>query len=187
KFLAIPALWSTSAAPGNGKETKTARVAEPFPAIIDVSRVHLLSEDTGGETQFAGGRLNNIVPYSIRYGPVEPSATPRSQFNFAHARSVYIYSACRDATLVFEHPAGRRHSATVRIADPNFIETIALPVKGKVSAQSACGVSVSSDPVKTNTTLEVLNALLDAAKTVRDAEEAKRTAKSGATTAGKSK
>ncbi|MBV6489502.1 MAG: hypothetical protein GHHEDOFH_03484 [Pseudorhodoplanes sp.] len=187
KFLAIPALWSTSVAPGKGKETKTARVAEPFPAIIDVSRVHLLPEDTGGAQEFENGRFNGIVRYGIKYGPVEPSATPRSGFDFSTTRSVYIYSACRDALLTFDYPPGKRHTATVRIADPNFIETIALPAKGKVSAQSACGVSVSSEAVKTNSTLEVLNALFDAAKTVRDAEEAKRTAKSGATTAGKSK
>lgn len=182
----LPAL-TTLKDSGTGEPKPKTVAADPFPAVIDVSRLHLVSEDTRSAQEFENGRFNGIVRYGIKYGPVEPSATPRSGFDFSTARSVYIYSACRDALLTFDYPPGKRHSATVRIADPNFIETIALPAKGKVSAQSACGVSVSSDPVKTNSTLEVLNALFDAAKTVRDAEEAKRTAKSGATTAGKSK
>jgi hypothetical protein len=154
-----------------------APTSEPsFPAVIDVSRIHLTLGQDDGKEKTIQGKLNGLQDYTVKYGPVSPSAIAKNSYDFSGDQNVFVYSACRDAVITFDVSNGvakQTHSATIRISDPNFVETIAFPQKGQVAMQSACGVTVTSQPVNTASALEILTALIDAGKTIRDAEKNK--------------
>lgn len=66
------------------------------------------------------------------------------QFPNAKISSQYIYSACRDVVVSFTH-RGTQYQKILRISDPRYFQTIAFPVKGKITSHSSCGVSVVSE------------------------------------------
>jgi hypothetical protein len=143
-----------------------------FPAAIDVSTLHLTEGRTSRDKYTVTGKLNGQIAYTIDYGGVPIDAIETANFPFESSQSVLIYSACRDANVKFSAD-GKAVSATVRVADPNFVETAALPAKGQISFHTACGVSVSAEASDSASTLAIINALIAAAKSVRDAEKAK--------------
>jgi hypothetical protein len=55
---------------------------------------------------------------------------------------LYFYSACRAATLTFLNPPFARQSFTVTVADPNFVQTVALGPDRTIASHASCGVDV---------------------------------------------
>lgn len=53
---------------------------------------------------------------------------------------------------------------SVRVADPNYLEAIALPAKGTVTFRNDCGAEVSSQPPGTSSTADVLAEAVKEAK-----------------------
>lgn len=141
--------------------------ASQLPQVIDVSR-HLNVPTLTSVTQ--KGTLTKGCEYIVKYGPIPPDAVSRNEYPFSKRQHTLFYSACRDATLTINID-GQRVVSTVKVADPNYLQTVVYPAKGKISMHSACGVSVESELVETATTPEILNALIAQAKSLRDAKE----------------
>lgn len=106
----------------------------------------------------------------ISFDPISKDAIPRLEFEdkFRHEQRVLFYSACRNAKVAVKI-GNKTFKQVVRVSDPNFIQTIALPAKGQVSMHSSCGVSVTQESVQTASSLEILNALIAQGKAIRDA------------------
>ncbi|MDN7576858.1 hypothetical protein QZM25_30055 [Burkholderia contaminans] len=69
--------------------------------------------------------------------------------------------------------------SSFRVADPNYLEAIALPAKGTVTLRNDCGAEVASQPPGTSTTAEVL------AEAVKEAKAAWPTGSTTAATSAK--
>jgi hypothetical protein len=106
----------------------------------------------------------------ITLSAISGDATDRSAYPFGTAQKSLIYSACRDATIELLHAGTTAFIGTVRVADPNFIQTVALPLTGKIEFHDQCGVSVTVGKAVTSTAPEILKAIIDQAKSIRDAQ-----------------
>lgn len=107
-------------------------------------------------------------------GAVPPDAIEYGRVSWSQRSSQLLYAACREATVTLHlAPPLRDQSFTVKIADPNFIQRVALPFKGKVIMHSQCGASVQTDTAQDETTaLTVATALATQGKAVADAIKA---------------
>ena len=168
-------------APAVGALALAPAAPSPVPATIDVSRIHLTPAHDDGKEVTIHGQLNGSAnyTYTIVYSAVPKDAVPIKDYPFGTSQSVLPYSACRTATITLKLPSSSAPALTVTsvlsatIADPNFLETIALPANGTVTMQSSCGVSVTSQAATTSSTLDIVNALVSAAGTIRSAEAQK--------------
>ncbi|WP_143040632.1 hypothetical protein [Paraburkholderia caballeronis] len=79
------------------------------------------------------------------------------------------------APIMPSRPAVSRASMsmTVRVADPNFLESTMLPDKGTVSLRSDCGAEVTSQPAGTSSGWEVAADVIKQAKSAYDASHTK--------------
>lgn len=84
------------------------------------------------------------VAFEVAFGGVPADAIPTRQLDLHRAGNLYFYSACRTATLTFLTPPLTGQRFTVTIADPNYVQTIALAPGQRVSSHAACGVDVTS-------------------------------------------
>lgn len=118
------------------------------------------------------------VRFDIQFGSLPGDAIARETFiaQIKDPQEIMIYSACRTATITFTSAplAGKQFTTTV--ADPNFIQTIKFPQKGKVDMHSACGANTSSEKSGISSSTEVMNTLIAQAKTVREAWKTKKEA-----------
>jgi hypothetical protein len=64
-------------------------------------------------------------------------------------------------------------SMTVRVADPNFLESTMLPDKGTVSLRSDCGAEVTSQPAGTSSGWDVAADVIKQAKSAYDTSHTK--------------
>ncbi len=109
---------------------------------------------------------------SIDFGEIPQDAAPTADFSIPMEMSGLIYSACRDATVKFKYK-NNKYEKNVKISDPRFFQSIAFPVKGKITFHGECGVSVVSEKengIKSNT--EIINALIVQGKAIKDAIDA---------------
>jgi hypothetical protein len=109
---------------------------------------------------------------TIDFGAIPQDAVSIDEFSEPMKMSGLIYSACRDAKVKFIYK-NNKFEKNVKVSDPRFFQTIAFPVKGKITFHSECGVSVLSEKetgVKTNT--EIINALIVQGKAIKDAIDA---------------
>jgi hypothetical protein len=149
--------------------------SEPvLPQAIDVSQ-HLTAAIP--EERSFPGKLGGTWSYQLTIGPIPKDALQTDQYVAAFGTSVksnvLFYSACRDATVEFDDGPFKGKTFTMRISDPKFVETIAMPTKGAVSFHSSCGVNVASEKANTASTMELLNALMNQAKTLIEASKKK--------------
>lgn len=117
-----------------------------------------------------GPKNDAIKVVAVRLSPVSADAIDRGNFPYSDVQSVLFYSACRDATIEFSYQE-TTYVGTVRIPDPNFLQTVGLPKTGKVAFHDQCGVSVTHGKAVTATSLELLKTTIDQVKSVRDAQE----------------
>lgn len=149
-------------------------ITSPIPTLprlpIAIDTAEILSRYN---TKAAIERAATTPDYSIGFGPLSPTAFPRDTLP-QNVTGVFFYSACRDAIV---RVRGVPVPFVVRVADPNFWETIALPQKGKISAQSTCGVSVTSETIQSADAIALLAQAMDAAKNLNEAQKKRRNAR----------
>ncbi|OOC15233.1 hypothetical protein BM451_02180 [Dickeya dadantii] len=81
----------------------------------------------------------------------------------------FIYASCRDAVIEVKKTGIVEETIYARVSDPRYVQAVALPVKGKVTTHSQCGVSVVTEKNSQSTDTAVLTALLNEIKGVKDA------------------
>ncbi|RNM05010.1 hypothetical protein [Dickeya undicola] len=81
----------------------------------------------------------------------------------------FIYASCRDGVIKVKKAGAVEETLYVRVNDPRYLQAVALPVKGKVTTHSQCGVSVVTEKNSQSTDTAVLTALLNEMKNVKDA------------------
>jgi hypothetical protein len=91
---------------------------------------------------------------------------------FCYTRE-YPVSACVDLTLEIGtckdkennkdekiwDGKGTRKEYVVRIPDPTFVETKPFPMKGSITSHTVCGADISTQPSKSASTFELLDAI----------------------------
>lgn len=158
--------------------TSAARAVPPlgYRVVVDLADAlrSLKSRDAVEVKALAGNVVgpkdDPIKVVAVRLSPVSADAVDRGNFPYSDVQSVFFYSACRDATIEFSYQE-TSYIGTVRIPDPNFLQTVSLPKTGKVAFHDQCGVSVTHGKVVTATSLELLKTTIDQVKSIRDAQE----------------
>jgi len=146
-------------------------VMDPFPISVDVGG-HLIKQKSRTaaklEQTFTGKLAGKI---EIEFGSLSADVIEWKEFEsrLGQDSNVFFYSACRDASVSVTVESNV-HRATLRVSDPMFLQTVRFPVKGKILMHSACGVSVASEAARIATDLELLDALIAQAKSVKDAQ-----------------
>ncbi len=114
---------------------------------------------------------------TMELGPLPPDALPIAKMPTGKT-DLFVYSACRDATISFTYESkdekgtktSSTHSTKVKIADPRYIQLVALPINGKITTHSQCGVSVSTDSDPgASSGADVANVILAQGKAIKDA------------------
>jgi hypothetical protein len=110
---------------------------------------------------------------SIDIGSIPPDAIPFSKLPPEFSSHALIYSACRSDEVratINEEKRTISIDETVKIADPNYVQSVHLPSSGKVKMHSECGVSVTTDREESAglANLAVLQSFIDNAKSVND-------------------
>ncbi|WES88425.1 hypothetical protein OHJ28_12750 [Dickeya fangzhongdai] len=95
--------------------------------------------------------------------------THSSAENLDKIKHHFIYASCRDAVIKVKKAGAVEETVYVRVNDPRYLQAVALPVKGKVTTHSQCGVSVVTEKNSQSTDTAVLTALLNEMKNVKDA------------------
>ncbi|OFA07017.1 hypothetical protein [Duganella sp. HH101] len=87
----------------------------------------------------------------IQFAPIPLDARASGTHPFDEKTSAYYYSACRNVIVKVKYPKGKIYpegkvfSKSLKIADPNFIQSVHFPYKGGITMHSECGVSVKTD------------------------------------------
>ena len=144
-------------------------VPDPFPIAVDVGS-HLIKQQSTTAAKLVQTVPNSDVKIEIEFGNLSADVIAWADFESRVGQdlNVFFYSACRDAAITVSG-GSYVHRATVRVADPMYLQTVRFPTKGKILMHSACGVSVASESAKVSTDLELLDALIGQAKSIKDA------------------
>ena len=147
-----------------------------LPDVIEVSS-HLTTTQPG-EVKFSG-RLVNGISYELTVSPVAKDAIVTDEYlasrEFKGRSAVLFYSACRSASLALANfpSAGRTTYYNFKVADPKFVQTIALPTKGAVTFHDTCGVDVAQQRSDAPTGDKILSTLVAQVKAIIDAKNKK--------------
>ncbi|WP_449432675.1 hypothetical protein [Pseudomonas putida] len=157
-----------------------------YLANYPVPNTPITDKTSDGTSEAEGG----IVAFKIQFGSLPADAIPLEDYlrdTAGKRQNALFTSACRTATITFNSGPleGQKYSSTV--ADPNFVQTIAMPPNGTVSMHSVCGANVLSEKATVSTNTEIINELLAQAKSLSEtwkSEKKKAEAKQKAKTAG---
>ncbi|MCL6406610.1 hypothetical protein EXT70_13155 [Dickeya dadantii] len=111
----------------------------------------------------------------ITLGSVPVDAIPAAWITQSSAENLdkikhhFIYASCRDAVIKIRKDKIVQETIYARVSDPRYVQAVALPVKGKVTTHSQCGVSVVTEKNSQSTDVAVLTALLNEIKDLKDA------------------
>ncbi|MEJ0069442.1 MAG: hypothetical protein WDO24_12725 [Pseudomonadota bacterium] len=143
-------------------------ILDELPAAIDTAEI--LKEENPDEIK-TEERTAGGLRYKLVIRRVPPYAIPASRFvasAFGRTQSILFASACREAVVTFLDDKLRSATFTLQVADANFVETFAIPAKGKVSFHTACGADVVSETADMATDTKILATALAEAKSIRD-------------------
>jgi hypothetical protein len=124
---------------------------------------------------FASGIAGDVFIEPVARDAIE---TTKFLANDKTKSDVLIYSACRKATVVLKEGKETLTWAVV-VADPNYVQTLKLPEKGKMTAHPGCGFDSSSDPSSVASASEVFNKIVGQTKAIIDAKKAAKKAAAG--------
>lgn len=119
-----------------------AHVQGHLAVAIDVQA--LLQAAIPGATTVAGvapGEGGELA-FSVAFAPVPADAIPTRSLDLQRTGSLYFYSACRTATLTVLNAPLARQAYTVTVADPHFVQTVAVGAGRVIASHSSCGVDV---------------------------------------------
>ena len=123
--------------------------------------------------------------------PPPPSALKLDSNNAADvlgaAKNVFLFPACRNATLQYwsapsktataakkdAPPKPVMHTLHFRFSDPRYVQSIPLPVKGSLTVKPQCGMTLQSDAGDATTSTEIAKAMADAVQSVAGAVKEK--------------
>lgn len=106
----------------------------------------------------------------IDFGALPKDAQAIAALPLSGKVSAFVYAACRNATIRIPQGDAGTFRKTVKIADPRFFQMVNFPIKGKITAHSECGVSVTSDKDPgTKSGVEIADALLTQATAIKEA------------------
>jgi|GEM_PF-4887244 len=127
----------------------------------------------GGVGREESGEIDAGENVAVKFGPLPVDAFEATSMAASQVGTSLVYAACRSAQVTFRL-AGEKHSQTLKISDPRYLQRVSLPVKGKVSFHSECGVSVEANK-DTGVALSsaVAEALLVQLKAIKDAADKK--------------
>lgn len=142
--------------------------------VFDLSHA-IAKENRGGFTihamkpQPSNGKYKDWT-LQLSVSELPRDAIAQNIFEPSEHASVFFHSACRDAVATLKNDKGKiMAQRAVRIADANFIQTIALPKKGTIAFMSECGVSVTSESKQTTKESAALNEIIKQVKGIVDA------------------
>lgn len=137
--------------------------APEAPRIHDLQdRLAATSAETIAEISLGEGLELTVLP-------VPYDALPIRELNVQDFSRMFIYSACRQATL--RVTADDNVSIMqFAVADPRYVQMVAFPRKGKITAHSECGVSVAPENVELTSDIDVLTAALEELKKLSNSE-----------------
>ncbi|UFH51387.1 hypothetical protein [Pseudomonas sp. KNUC1026] len=111
-----------------------------LPLAVDTQRL-MEQPDSSAGTRYAVLRnAGNSVAIRFDYGAVPSDAIATAKLDLARASGVYFHSACRTATLTFLSEPLKQQQFTVTVADPNFVQTVALDGQLQLTSHAGCGV-----------------------------------------------
>lgn len=126
-----------------------------------------------------------IADIYISKRPVDAIAL--SSISWPYTTKSFLYSACRMATITLKasskHPSVAEGtivaSSEVAVADPQWIQTLRFPDKGKVMVAGSCGANSTAEDAKLPTAVDYLNGLITQAGAIKKALDAKDTSGAG--------
>ncbi|NWB25553.1 hypothetical protein [Pseudomonas gingeri] len=187
---------AAQAAPGSviTKNTDVDRSFLRLPVVIDT--LSELGDLKCGKKDSAGvcsrnSSLEGEVLASERYGfsarlsvdKVPPDAIKVEELDsvklLRDARGVFFSSACRQASLRVSNYPGTAADVILNfsLADPRYVQMVALPTKGTISAHSECGYSVVAEDVVLQSDVDVAESTVSEYIKLKAQLEAQRAAK----------
>lgn len=112
---------------------------------------------------------NRKVAFEIAFEAVPKDAIDTRLLDLSKASQLYFYSACRTATVTFLSAPLTRQQFTVTVADPHFVQTIALASQGSITSHSGCGVDVHQAVAESPDALRELNQAIAQARSLNGA------------------
>jgi len=112
---------------------------------------------------------NRKVAFEVAFEAVPKDAIDTRLLDLSKASQLYFYSACRTATVTFLSAPLTRQQFTVTLADPHFVQTIALANQGTITSHSGCGVDVRPAVAETADELKELNQAIAQARSLNGA------------------
>lgn len=159
--------------PGGAPADKPEKIHLPLP--IDVTALYLAAP-VPGAVSFKAGKLANDWTYDISFGPKPSDAIETRELLRqlrGQASKIVFYAACRSATVTLTAgegaPVGQTFSVT--IADPNYVQTVAMPANGSITMHSACGVDTVSEKADVATTASLVSEVFTQAKSLLDSTD----------------
>jgi hypothetical protein len=104
----------------------------------------------------------------MEVGAVPNDAREVAKLDVDKLKRVFIYSACRPATLTVTSNLQTR-DIRVSVADSRYVQTVAFPLKGKIQSHSECGISVLPEKATVTSEVDLAQAALDELVKLRDA------------------
>lgn len=130
----------------------------------------LLDQNKVGRGESTVDAGDNVT---IKFGPLPVDAFEATLMPASRVGSSLVFAACRSAQVTFEL-ASEKHSYTVKISDPRYLQRVSLPLKGKLSFHTECGVSVEANKdTGVASSMAVADALMEQLKAIKDAADKK--------------
>jgi hypothetical protein len=150
-------------------DSKSTGAALSLPLAIDTG--HLLDQAFRGPTTMwaVAENSNRKIAFEIAFDAVPTDAIETRQLDLAKASGLYFYSACRTATVTFLTAPLTRQQFTVTVADPHFVQTIALAPLSSITSHSGCGVDIHGPMAERPQTLDELNQAIAQARSLNTA------------------
>lgn len=140
-----------------------------LPLAIDTERL-LDQANRNAVTRWGvTGNSNRKVAFEVAFDAVPKDAIDTRLLDLSKASQLYFYSACRTATVTFLSAPLTRQQFTVTVADPHFVQTIALASQGSITSHSGCGVDVHPAVAETADELKELNQAIAQARSLNGA------------------
>lgn len=150
-------------------DSKKPGAALSLPLAIDTGR--LLDQAFRGPTTMwaVAENSNRKIAFEIAFDAVPTDAIETRQLDLGKASGLYFYSACRTATVTFLTAPLTRQQFTVTVADPHFVQTIALAPQSSITSHSGCGVDIHSSTAEAPQALYELNQAIAQARSLNTA------------------
>jgi len=120
---------------------------------------------------FDGGTRKCI---RVTYGPLPQGSLPTGDWPLRQDTRFFYFAACRDATVRIAQSGAQTIEEKIKISDPNHLQYVRFPNKGKITHHSSCGISVVTEPSPTVNPADIVGALQAQGKAISDALKAAR-------------